>query len=127
MNSSINITSQCIRVPVTDGHTAAVFASFEKPISIEEIKKRIQSFNGYEKSHGLPSSPKKFINLFEESDRPQIKLDRNVENGMGISVGRVRKDAQYDIKFLCTSHNTIRGAAGGAILLAEMLCREGYI
>ncbi len=127
MNNSINITSQCLRVPVTDGHTAAVFASFEKPISLEEVKKRIQNFNGYEKSRGLPSSPKKFINLFEEPDRPQIKLDKNVENGMGISVGRVRGDTQYDIKFVCTSHNTIRGAAGGAVLLAEMLCREGYI
>lgn len=127
INNSINITSQCLRVPVTDGHTAAVFASFEQPISLEEVKKRIQNFNGHEKSRGLPSSPKKFINLFEEPDRPQTKLDRNFENGMGISVGRLRKDTQYDVKFVCTSHNTVRGAAGGAVLLAEMLCREGYI
>ena len=76
---------------------------------------------------GLPSSPKKFLHYFDENDRPQIKLDRNIENGMGISIGRLREDSQYDIKFVCMSQNTIRGAAGGAILLAEMLCREGYI
>ncbi len=124
---NINITSQCVRVPVTDGHTAAVFASFEKKIPVNELIERINSFEANTASTGLPSSTKKFIHYFSEVDRPQIKLDRNLENGMGISVGRLRPDIQYDIKFICMSHNTVRGAAGGAILLAEMLCRENYI
>lgn len=126
-SKKINITSQCIRVPVTNGHTAAVFASFEKKISAEKAIQRLKDFKGHSKSIGLPNSTEKFINYFTEPDRPQIKLDRNIENGMGISVGRLRPDTQYDIKFICMSHNTIRGAAGGAILLAEMLCRENYI
>ncbi len=121
------ITSQCLRVPVTDGHTAAVFASFEKKVTKEEILSRWNTFKPNEKSINLPSSPKKFIKYFEENDRPQIFSERNLENGMGISVGRLREDSQYDIKFICMSHNTVRGAAGGAILLAEMLCRENYI
>lgn len=127
LNQRINITSQCLRVPISDGHTAAVFASFEKKASVEEIKEKMKNFKGHEKSLDLPSSPEKLIHYFEENDRPQIKLDRNIENGMGISVGRLREDKHYDIKFVCMSHNTVRGAAGGAILLAEMLCREGYI
>lgn len=126
-SQSIKITSQCLRVPVTDGHTAAVFASFEKKISAEEAIERLKNFKVNSKSEGLPSSTGKFINYFSEADRPQIKIDRNIENGMGISVGRLRTDTQYDIKFICMSHNTVRGAAGGAILLAEMLCREKYI
>ncbi len=121
------ITSQCLRVPVTDGHTAAVFTSFEKKVTKEEILSRWNTFKPNEKSINLPSSPKKFIKYFEENDRPQIFSERNLENGMGISVGRLREDSQYDIKFICMSHNTVRGAAGGAILLAEMLCRENYI
>ena len=126
-NKDICITSQCFRVPVSDGHTAAVFAKFKNKISPEEAIQKIENFKCSQQSLGLPSSPKKFLHYFDENDRPQIKLDRNIENGMGISIGRLRKDSQYDIKFVCMSHNTIRGAAGGAILLAEMLCREGYI
>ena len=127
LNKNINITSQCVRVPVSNGHTAAVFVSFEKKISPSEFIKKLENFKVHEKSKDLPSSPKKFIHYFADEDRPQIKLDRNLEKGMGVSVGRVREDKQYDIKFICMSHNTVRGAAGGAILLAEMLCREGYI
>ncbi len=126
-NKDINITSQCLRVPVSEGHTAAVFASFKEKISANEAIYLIKNFKGDPKSLGLPSSPQKFITYFDEDERPQIKSDRNLENGMGISVGRLREDSQYNIKFICMSHNTIRGAAGGAILLAEMLCREGYI
>ena len=126
-NSNISITSQCLRVPVTDGHTAAVFASFKNKISPEIAIEKLKSFKGHEKSRNLPSSTSQFITYFEDSSRPQIKLDRNIEKGMGIAVGRMRNDSQYDLKFVCMSHNTVRGAAGGAILLAEMLCREGYI
>lgn len=127
LNSKINITSQCLRVPVSDGHTAAVFTSFENSPKIDDIIEKLENFKGHTKSQNLPSSTSQFIHYFEEPSRPQIKSDRNLENGMGISVGRMRKDSQYDIKFVCMSHNTVRGAAGGAILLAEMLCREGYI
>ncbi len=126
-NKNIDITSQCLRVPVTNGHTAAVFAKFRNKVTPMEAIDRIKNFKGNPKSLGLPSSPSKFIHYFEEPERPQIKLDRNLENGMAISVGRMRQDTQYDIKFVCMSHNTVRGAAGGAILLAEMLCREKYI
>lgn len=127
LNKRINITSQCVRVPVSNGHTAAVFVSFENKISSSEFIEKLENFKAHEKSVGLPSSPKKFIYYYKEEDRPQIRLDRNLDNGMGISVGRVREDKQYDLKFICMSHNTVRGAAGGAVLLAEMLCREGYI
>ena len=116
-----------MRVPVSDGHTAAVFASFENTPKINDIIKKLKDFKGHKKSQNLPSSTNQFIHYFEEPSRPQIKLDRNLENGMGISIGRIREDSQYDVKFVCMSHNTVRGAAGGAILLAEMLCREGYI
>ncbi len=126
-NENISITSQCLRVPVTDGHTAAVFAKFRNKISSSEAIDLIKEFKGDPKSLNLPSSPQKFLYYFENPDRPQIKLDRNLERGMAIAVGRMREDSQYDIKFVCMSHNTVRGAAGGAILLAEMLCREGYI
>ncbi len=126
-NKDISITSQCFRVPISDGHTAAVFASFKDKVDISKIKEKIAKFKPNEKSIGLPSSPKKFIHCFEDSQRPQIKIERNLEKGMSISVGRLRNDSQYDIKFVCMSHNTVRGAAGGAILLAEMLCNEKYI
>lgn len=126
-NKGISITSQCLRVPVSNGHTAAVFASFKNKITPEEAIEKMKNFKGHIKSQDLPSSTKQFINYFSENDRPQIRLDKNIENGMGISVGRLRSDTQYDIKFICMSHNTVRGAAGGAILLAEMLCRENYI
>ena len=121
------ITAQCIRVPVTDGHIAAVFASFEKKPEIEEILNRWKNFAGVPQQLQLPSAPKQFIHYFEENDRPQTKLDRNLEGGMAVSVGRLRPDTQYDIKFVCLSHNTLRGAAGGAVLLGELLCAQGYM
>ncbi len=125
--STPSITTQCIRVPVTDGHLAAVFVSFEKKPTIEEIKNAWKNFAGYPQQHNLPSAPKQFLTYFEEDNRPQTKLDRNLENGMGVSVGRLREDSQYNYKFVCLSHNTIRGAAGGAVLMAETLASKGYL
>lgn len=125
--STPSITTQCIRVPVSDGHLAAVFVSFEKKPTIEEIKNAWKNFAGYPQQHNLPSAPKQFLTYFEEDNRPQTKLDRNLENGMGVSVGRLREDSQYDYKFVCLSHNTIRGAAGGAVLMAETLASKGYL
>ena len=123
-----SITAQCQRVPVSDGHTAAVFIKFsgEKP-SIEQIKLDWANFKGRAQELELPSAPKQFIHYFEEPDRPQAKLDRELEGGMAVSMGRLREDTQYDYKFVGLSHNTLRGAAGGAVLLAELLCAEGYI
>ena len=123
-----NITAQCLRVPVSDGHMAACFVSFkgEKP-SIEQIKADWAAFSGRAQELELPSAPKQFLHYFEEPDRPQTKLDRMIEGGMAVSIGRLRPDTQYDYKFVCLSHNTLRGAAGGAVLLAELLCAEGYI
>ena len=121
------ITTQCIRVPVTDGHTAAVFVSFEKKPTLEEIKKAWNKFKGVPQELELPSAPKQFIKYFEEDNRPQAKLDRDYEKGMGITVGRLREDTVYDYKFVGLSHNTIRGAAGGAVLIAELLKAQGYI
>ena len=125
--ASPSITTQCIRVPVTDGHLAAVFVSFEKKPTIEEIKNAWQSFAGYPQQHQLPSAPAQFLTYFEEEDRPQTKLDRDLEKGMGVSIGRLREDSQYDYKFVCLSHNTVRGAAGGAVLMAETLASKGYL
>ena len=124
--NTISITTQCIRVPVSDGHTAAVFVNFKNKPEIEEIKQLWDNFMGKPQLLKLPSAPKKFLNYFEQSDRPQAKLDRNLENGMAISIGRLRPDTQYDYKFICLSHNTIRGAAGGAVLMAELLANQGY-
>jgi len=121
------ITSQCIRVPVTDGHLAATFVSFEKKPSKDEIISLWQSFKGRAQELNLPSAPKQFIAYFEEDNRPQTKLDRDYENGMGVTVGRLREDTLYDYKFVCLSHNTVRGAAGGGVLTAELLKAEGYI
>ncbi|MFA7637445.1 MAG: Asd/ArgC dimerization domain-containing protein, partial [Monoglobales bacterium] len=121
------ITAQCIRVPVSDGHLAAVFAEFEKEISDEEIIEKWESFEGAAQKLKLPSAPKQFLHYFREDNRPQTKLDRNLENGMAVSIGRLRRDNQFTIKFVCLSHNTLRGAAGGAVLLAELLCEENYI
>ncbi len=121
------ITTQCIRVPVTDGHTAAVFVSFENKPSIEEIKKCWKEFAGKPQELELPHAPKQFITYFEEPDRPQAKLDRDIENGMGVTIGRLREDTMFDYKFVGLSHNTLRGAAGGAVLIAELLCAEGYL
>ena len=126
----ISITSQCIRVPVSDGHTAAVFMSFKdgvKKPTVDEIINIWENYKGRAQELELPSAPKHFLHYFTEPDRPQIKSERNLENGMAVSVGRLREDTQYDYKFVCMSHNTLRGAAGGAVLLAELLCAEGYM
>ncbi len=120
------ITTQCLRVPVSNGHTAAVFVSFDKKPSKEEILAKWAEFKGAPQDLELPSAPKQFIHYFEENDRPQAKLDRMLEGGMAVSVGRLREDTQYDYKFVCLSHNTLRGAAGGAVLLAELLAAKGY-
>lgn len=120
------ITTQCLRVPVSDGHTAAVFVSFENKPSKEEILAAWKEFAGVPQELELPSAPKQFLNYFEEDNRPQAKLDRNLEGGMAISIGRLREDSQYDYKFVCLSHNTLRGAAGGGVLLAELLAAKGY-
>ncbi|HEX3025752.1 MAG TPA: aspartate-semialdehyde dehydrogenase [Clostridia bacterium] len=122
-----SITTQCIRVPVADGHLAAVFASFEKKPQIEEVISDWENYEGRPQELGLPSAPKQFIHYFTEDNRPQTRLDRSLEGGMAVSVGRLRRDSQYDIKFVSLSHNTIRGAAGGGILMAELLCAEGYL
>jgi aspartate-semialdehyde dehydrogenase len=122
-----SITAQCIRVPVSDGHLAAVYASFDKKPSKEEILERWSAFEGVPQKLKLPSAPEQFLHYFEEENRPQIKLDRMLENGMAVSIGRLREDTQYDYKFVCLSHNTLRGAAGGAVLLAELLCAEGHL
>lgn len=122
-----SITTQCIRVPVADGHLAAVFASFEKKPELSEILDKWANFKGRAQELELPSAPKQFLHYFTENDRPQTRLDREIEGGMAISIGRLRPDSQYDVKFVCLSHNTIRGAAGGGILMAELLCAEGYI
>ncbi len=121
------ITTQCIRVPVTDGHTAAIFVSFEKKPSKEEILKAWAEFKGVPQELNLPSAPKQFIKYFEEDNRPQTKLDRDYENGMGVCLGRLREDSVFDYKFVGLSHNTVRGAAGGAVLTAELLTAKGYI
>ena len=121
------ITSQCIRVAAIDGHLAAVFMSFENKPSIDVIKDRWEKYSGRAQQLKLPTAPKKFLNYFEQQDRPQTKLDRMLENGMAVSMGRLREDTQYDYKFVCLSHNTLRGAAGGGVLMAELLCAEGYI
>lgn len=123
---SPQITTQCLRVPVSDGHTAAVFVSFENKPSKEEILNIWKEFKGAPQELDLPSAPKQFIHYFEENDRPQAKLDRNLEGGMAVSAGRLREDTQYDYKFVCLSHNTLRGAAGGGVLLAELLAAKGY-
>ncbi len=121
------ITAQCIRVPVTDGHMAAAFVKLGKKISKEEIIARWNNFKGIPQVLDLPSAPKQFIKYFEEDNRPQTKLDRDIENGMGVTVGRLREDHIYDFKFVSLSHNTVRGAAGGAVLIAELLVAKGYI
>ena len=122
-----SITSQCIRVPISDGHTAAVFVELEKKASMDEIISRWENYKGRAQELELPSAPKQFLHYFTEPDRPQINSERNLENGMAVSIGRLREDTQYTIKFVCMSHNTLRGAAGGAVLMAELLCAEGYL
>jgi aspartate-semialdehyde dehydrogenase len=121
------ITAQCIRVPVSDGHMAAVFARFENAPSLDEIKRIWAEYQGEPQKLNLPTAPKQFIHYFEENDRPQTKTERMLENGMGVSVGRLREDSLFDIKFVSLSHNTLRGAAGGAVLMAELLTAKGYM
>ena len=120
------ITTQCIRVPVSDGHTSAVFVSFEEKPSKDDILKAWDSYEGAPQKLNLPSAPEKFLTYFEEDNRPQAKLDRDIYNGMGITLGRLREDTVFDYKFVGLSHNTVRGAAGGAVLIAELLCQKGY-
>ena len=121
------ITCQCIRVPVLNGHTAAVFVKFRKKPTKEQLIEKLRSFSGLPQEMDLPSAPKQFIQYLEEDNRPQVREDVDFENGMGISVGRLRKDTVYDYKFVGLSHNTVRGAAGGAVLCAELLTAQGYI
>ncbi len=121
------ITTQCIRVPVLNGHTAAVFVKFAKKPTKEQLIEKLWSFKGLPQELELPSAPKQFIQYLEEDNRPQVHLDVDYENGMGVSVGRIREDSVYDFKFVGLSHNTVRGAAGGAILCAETLTAKGYI
>lgn len=125
--TSPKITTQCLRVPVSNGHMAAVFVSFEKKPTEDEIKTMWREFAGEPQKLKLPHAPKQFLNYFEENDRPQTKLDRMLEGGMAVSIGRLRPDTQYDYKFVCLSHNTLRGAAGGAVLMAELLTAKGYL
>ena len=125
--SSPVITCQCIRVPVLNGHTAAVFVKFRKKPTKEQLIQKLVSFSGEPQRLELPSAPKQFIRYMEEDNRPQVSLDVDFENGMGISIGRLREDAVYDYKFVGLSHNTVRGAAGGAVLCAELLKAQGYI
>ena len=121
------ITCQCVRVPVLNGHTAAVFVKFRKKPTKEQLIEKMVNFRGIPQELELPSAPKQFIRYMEEDNRPQVKADVDYENGMGISVGRLREDKVYDYKFIGLSHNTVRGAAGGAVLCAETLKAQGYI
>lgn len=122
-----NFTAQCIRVPVSNGHMAAAFVRFENKPTKEEILNIWKSYKGKAQELELPSAPKQFLNYFEEDNCPQTKLHRDLEGGMAISIGRLREDTQYDYKFVALSHNTLRGAAGGAVLMAELLAAEGYL
>ncbi|MBQ9437019.1 MAG: aspartate-semialdehyde dehydrogenase [Lachnospiraceae bacterium] len=121
------ISCQCLRVPVLNGHTAAVFVEFEKKVSKEELIEKLRNFKGKPQELGLPSAPSVFIRYMEEDDRPQVRLDVDFERGMGVSIGRLREDPMFGWKFVGLSHNTLRGAAGGAVLLAELLKAEGYL
>jgi len=121
------ITAQCLRVPAAEGHMAAVSVSFEHKPSMETILERWNNYKGKPQLLNLPSAPKQFLTYFKEDNRPQTRLDRDTENGMGITLGRLREDSIFDYKFVCLSHNTLRGAAGGSVLTAELLAAEGYI
>ena len=126
-DDTVSITAQCLRVPVSDGHMAAVFVKFREKPTIEQIKERWSNFSAEPQALELPLAPKHFLHYFEEPDRPQTKLDRDSERGMAVSIGRLRPDTQYDYKFVCLSHNTLRGAAGGGVLMAELLAAKGYL
>jgi aspartate-semialdehyde dehydrogenase len=123
----VSITAQCLRVPVSNGHTAAAFVTFRNKPTMEQMKEAWAGFKGRAQELELPSAPRQFLHYFEEPDRPQARLDRDLEGGMAVSIGRLRPDTQYDYKFVSLSHNTLRGAAGGGVELAELLCAEGYI
>lgn len=125
--TSPNFTAQCLRVPVSNGHMGAVFVRFENKPSKEEILNIWKDFSGRAQELELPHAPKQFLHYFEEDNMPQTKFQRDLEGGMAVSIGRLREDTQYDYKFVCLSHNTLRGAAGGAVLMAELLCAEGYM
>lgn len=120
------ISSQCLRVPVSDGHTAAIFVKFDKKPTREQILSAWKNYSGEPQRLELPSAPKQFLHYFEEDNRPQARLDRELENGMAIAIGRLREDVVFDYKFVCLSHNTLRGAAGGGVLMAELLAAKGY-
>ena len=121
------ITCQCVRVPVLDGHTAAVFVKFRKKPTKEQLIEKLRNYKGFPQEAELPNAPKQFIHYMEEDDRPQVKLDVNCENGFGVSIGRLREDSVYDFKFIGLAHNTVRGAAGGAVLCAESLVEKGLM
>ena len=125
--SEPKITCQCIRVPVLNGHTAAVLVKFRKKPTKEQLIEKLESYKGFPQEANLPSAPKQFIRYMQEDNRPQVQLDVDYENGMGVSIGRIREDSIYDFKFVGLSHNTVRGAAGGAVLCAETLVAKGYI
>ncbi len=125
--SEPKITCQCIRVPVLNGHTAAAFVKFRKKVTKEQLIEKLVNFRGLPQELELPSAPKQFIQYLEEDNRPQVKMDVDFEHGMGVSIGRLREDTVYDWKFVGLSHNTVRGAAGGAVLCAELLTKQGYI
>ena len=125
--SAPKITAQCIRVPVSDGHMAAAFVKLRDKATKEEIISRWRSYKGRAQELGLPSAPEHFLTYFDEPDRPQTRLDRDLYGGMGVTIGRLREDPIYDYKFVSLAHNTLRGAAGGNVLMAEFLCAEGYI
>lgn len=124
--TSPTISAQCLRVPVSDGHTAAIFVQFKNKPTKEEILSAWQSYTSNIANLNLPLAPKQFLHYLQEEDRPQAKLDRDCEKGMAITLGRLREDSVFDYKFICLSHNTIRGAAGGAVLMAELLAKQGY-
>ena len=121
------ISAQCLRVPVSDGHTAAAFVKFKNKPTKEQILEAWANYSGRAQELELPSAPKQFLHYFEEDDRPQARLDRNLEGGMAVSIGRLRDDVIFDYRFVSLSHNTLRGAAGGAVEMAELRCAEGYM
>jgi aspartate-semialdehyde dehydrogenase len=125
--SEPRFTAQCLRVPVSNGHMAAVFARFKNKPTKEQILEKWRTFSSIPQSAKLPNAPKQFLHYFEEDNMPQTRLQRDLEGGMAVSVGRLREDTQYDYKFVCLSHNTLRGAAGGAVLMAELLAHQGYL
>ena len=125
-DNEMHFTAQCLRVPVSDGHMAAVFVRFEKKPTMDEIKEKWASFTGEPQKLELPLAPKQFLHYFEDPSRPQTRLDRDLERGMAVSIGRLRPDTQYDYKFVCLSHNTLRGAAGGGVLMAELFAAKGF-